>query len=118
MSAARCLHNPRIMVPNGARSKGGKPILYCHECKKAAQRKSRRKKQRYADWYERQQGLCAFCGLPLPDDNTTHLDHDHVTGRKRGLVHAACNTAIGGVEKALALVGEDRMRRYLDVNTT
>jgi len=57
--------------------------------------------------------MCAFCGLPLPDDNTVHLDHDHVTGRKRGLVHAKCNIMIGGVERALMIMKWDKVMAYL-----
>jgi hypothetical protein len=65
-----------------------------------------RKQQHYDEWFTRQKGLCAFCGLPLIyEDNATHLDHDHVTGRERGLVHAQCNQAIGGFELAIQLVG-------------
>lgn len=54
--------------------------------------------------YESQRGLCAICGQPqtrvcrgkvLP----LYIDHDHKTGRARGLLCAPCNTAIGLLEE-------------------
>ena len=51
---------------------------------------------------ERQHGLCAICGQPPSDENTrAHwngklcVDHDHDTGKVRGLVCNDCNLAIG-----------------------
>ena len=41
---------------------------------------------------EARSGVCAFCGEP---GNDLVIDHDHDTGRNRGLVHPACNAAIG-----------------------
>lgn len=77
-------------------------------------RLGRRRKQDYDGWWTRQHGLCAFCGLLMDyEGNDTHLDHDHVTGRKRGLVHARCNRMIGGFEKAVALLGLERVLAYL-----
>jgi hypothetical protein len=40
---------------------------------------------------ERQRGKCAVCG----DDNPTHTDHDHVSGKVRGLLCGRCNLGIG-----------------------
>jgi hypothetical protein len=54
----------------------------------------------YQALFERQQGLCAACGnaqtvmhygKPLP----LAVDHDHVTGKVRGLLCLACNRALG-----------------------
>lgn len=39
-------------------------------------------------------GNCDACGLPLADEKTA-LDHDHATGRPRGLIHSRCNSALG-----------------------
>ena len=73
-----------------------------------------RKQQHYDEWFQRQAGLCAFCGLPLDaNSNRTHLDHNHETGRERGLVHAQCNHMIGGVENAVRLLGIVRVMRYI-----
>ena len=38
-----------------------------------------------------QDGKCAVCG----DDNPTHTDHDHVSGKVRGLLCGRCNLGIG-----------------------
>ena len=57
--------------------------------------------------FDHQNGLCLFCGLELPDDLTKiALDHDHSChpGKYgcpkcyRGLLHLACNVAVGRVE--------------------
>jgi hypothetical protein len=77
-------------------------------------RNDARKRQDYDGWWTRQRGLCAFCGLPMDyESQTTHLDHNHVTGVKRGLVHAKCNVIIGGIERGIALVGLERLLAYL-----
>lgn len=37
---------------------------------------------------------CDCCGRPF-EEETPHIDHDHVTGKFRGMVHQQCNVAIG-----------------------
>lgn len=53
----------------------------------------------YESMLEQQQGLCAICGTDAPGGPTPesafHVDHDHSTGRVRGLLCRACNTALG-----------------------
>lgn len=62
----------------------------------------------FQEMLERQRGLCAICEGPL-GKRQVHADHDHGTGRPRGLLHAQCNTGIG-------LLGDDpaRLRRAAD----
>jgi hypothetical protein len=47
-------------------------------------------------WY-RQDGTCAVCGRPerTARNRLLCVDHDHVTGRFRGLLCSHCNRAVG-----------------------
>ena len=102
------------MVPNGAKRADGSSQLICADCKSAWARRSNRKRMGWQDLWDKQRGLCAFCGQPLTDDNRTHLDHDHVTGRKRGLVHSQCNQMIAGIENAVRATGMTRISQYFE----
>ena len=57
----------------------------------------------YAEILERQGGVCAICGGPgKPHGTAKHLDtprlfdvdHDHLTGKVRGLLCNVCNRAV------------------------
>lgn len=59
--------------------------------------------RRYLLW-NRQNGLCALCGLPLDlDETVVDHDHDHCNGSSsaacgncdRGGIHQQCNTLLG-----------------------
>lgn len=56
-------------------------------------------------------GRCDACGDALDEGHRTHIDHDHKTGRFRGILCGHCNQAAGYVrdnpEKA------ERLARYL-----
>jgi hypothetical protein len=47
-----------------------------------------------------QNGLCAFCTMPVSVVGS-HVDHHHESDRVRGLVHPLCNYLIGVLEAAL-----------------
>jgi len=44
-----------------------------------------------------QGGVCDLCQLPIPPESgpDTVVDHDHETGRVRGILHKLCNLGIG-----------------------
>jgi hypothetical protein len=60
-----------------------------------------------------QDNLCLICGRLLGDDNMGALspvvDHSHLTGKRRGILHRVCNSAIGLLEDS-----PDLLRRAAD----
>lgn len=58
-----------------------------------------------------QGGRCAICSATAADLTTRHLhvDHDHITGRIRGLLCSHCNRALGNVRDDAG-----RLRRLAD----
>jgi hypothetical protein len=53
----------------------------------------------------RQDGRCAVSGCPAGpitfDDRRTHVDHDHVTGKVRGILCLWCNSALGTAKESI-----------------
>jgi hypothetical protein len=43
-----------------------------------------------------QNGKCAICNDELKTPKHTHLDHDHITGKVRGVLCNHCNRGLGG----------------------
>lgn len=93
--------------------KDGKSI-YCLQCRAELARTARyakpergRSYSRYRRYgitkeeYDRlnaeQGGLCAICGTDTPGRNhsTLYIDHDHTTGKVRGLLCCDCNLLLG-----------------------
>lgn len=73
----------------------------------------------YDRMFASQGGVCALCGKPPlggVKSQRLHVDHDHATGRVRGLLCNACNRAIGALGDDLAGVmrAVDYLRRALD----
>ena len=93
-------------LPNALNRRGE-----CRECERAVKReaytsdprvyKDRMLRRNYGiglDSYERllkmQDGKCAICG-DIEDGRALAVDHDHVTGKVRGLLCANCNNGLG-----------------------
>ena len=54
----------------------------------------------YNELFIQQGGKCAICGkLQSEFDYPFHVDHDHKTGKVRGLLCSGCNTGLGHFEK-------------------
>lgn len=107
---------PRNRSTNSGRA------TYCKPCHNRIMRENRIKnhgstrsfqlKRRYGvdevqvAWMVLQQGdVCAICGTAAPK----HVDHDHVTGRVRGILCFNCNKGLGKAQDDL-----DVLRRAMD----
>ena len=60
---------------------------------------------------EVQNGLCAICGKSNKSGVGLHVDHNHVTGKLRGLLCFKCNAALGMVNDNIELL--QNMIQYL-----
>ena len=48
------------------------------------------------EMFQNHNGLCAICGTDTPGGRGGfHLDHDHATGRARGILCNLCNISLG-----------------------
>jgi Recombination endonuclease VII len=45
-----------------------------------------------------QKGKCASCSIPFENVNKAFVDHDHKTGKVRGLLCSSCNFALGSLQ--------------------
>lgn len=52
--------------------------------------------EQYGDMLIEQSGRCSLCTEPLV--GKVDVDHDHVTGKVRGLLHHRCNVALPYIE--------------------
>lgn len=86
-------------------------------------RKSHRKQQGILEFDKgpelatAQGNVCAICSSPAP----THMDHDHATGRARGMLCRLCNNGIGMLrdnpdllEKAIVYLKDPPAQMFLD----
>lgn len=56
--------------------------------------------EQYLDMYYAQQGCCAICGKPETElKRSLYIDHNHKTGKVRGLLCPNCNFFLGYVKE-------------------
>ena len=91
-----CYHKFWIRTPRGIQTR------------KRVQRNSRLKdkygisQEQWNKMWEDQDRLCKICRLALEAPNT---DHNHSTGKVRGLLCHRCNTFVGYIEKNTLILG-------------
>lgn len=54
--------------------------------------------EEYEELFDTQGGVCFICGQPCSSGRSLAVDHDHSTGKVRGLLCGACNTGIGKLQ--------------------
>lgn len=63
--------------------------------------------EEYNKKLEQQDYRCAICLTDKPVGNGhLHVDHDHKTGKVRGLLCHHCNTSLGGFKDDLEIIGK------------
>ena len=72
------------------------------------------KEGEYKVLLEVQNGVCAICKRPQVSSKTNNLfiDHNHITGKVRGLLCNKCNVTIGMVEEDVSRL--QKIIEYLD----
>lgn len=59
--------------------------------------------EQFRRMYLDQKGLCAICPKRMIGRDC-HVDHDHVTGKVRGLICSSCNTGLGFFKDSVRLL--------------
>lgn len=72
------------------------------------------KKQRYERLSLIQNGSCAICGKKETESKKLVVDHNHKTGKVRGLLCHSCNTALGLVKEDIEIL--KKMIKYIEEN--
>lgn len=74
-------------------------------------RKSTLKRPRFQE----QDGRCAICNVPI-EIKSAHLDHDHITGRIRGMLCRDCNWGLGNFKDSIESLRRaiQYLENYLD----
>lgn len=80
---------------------------YCKPCKLGNNRLYRYglTDLEFEDIFRAQAGRCVLCAKPMIH-RTAHVDHDHETGRIRGLLCKGCNAKLGWYENRKNLIEE------------
>lgn len=78
---------------------------YCSTCQDAnqIQHKYGLSHETYLLMLQKQNGVCAICGQP-PGQRALSVDHNHETGKVRGLLCASCNQGVGNFRDSIVLL--------------
>lgn len=68
------------------------------------------------DWWDskliQQSGGCGICGVKINGSRNLSIDHNHVSGKTRGILCNRCNHVIGFIESPLFLKARLYLERY------
>lgn len=77
--------------------------------------------QEYNDLLQKQQDLCSTCKTHKSAfDYDLHVDHNHITGKVRGLLCGDCNRAIGMLKDSTTIVSNvlDYLKSFEEIDGT
>lgn len=97
MSSPVTYVSPLGMRPFAAAGSRQRPTAAADARRRGLNRKYRLTPEGYGELLEKQAGCCAICGRRAQDSTGKILsvDHDHETGRVRGLLCSHCNRGLG-----------------------
>ncbi len=58
----------------------------------------------YDEIFKKQNGVCTICGGINADGRRLYVDHNHETGKVRGLLCSKCNTLIGFADDGIIIL--------------
>lgn len=97
---------------NRSKAKGIQSICYaCHRARRYGLAVGQ-----YEQMLTEQGSVCLICRRPCPRGGELSVDHDHATGRVRGLLCQNCNSGLGMFQDDPALLGAaiDYLKRAAD----
>jgi hypothetical protein len=65
----------------------------------------------YSNLFNSQNGVCAICSQPCKTKKGLAVDHNHTTGKIRGLLCANCNGAIGMLQEDPDII--EKAKQYI-----
>lgn len=69
--------------------------------------------EQYNRMFNAQNGCCVVCGVHQSEvKHVFHVDHDHLTGKVRGILCFRCNAALGNVGDSVETL--KKMIKYLE----
>jgi hypothetical protein len=71
--------------------------------------------EEYNDMLKAQNGVCATCNQKCKTGNHLAVDHDHKTGKIRGLLCKDCNTSLGLLKEDIQIL--ENLKNYIILHT-
>ena len=59
---------------------------------------------KYKELLSLQNNLCAICFDPPKESDRLNIDHNHITGKVRGLLCRVCNVSLGGFKDQIQIL--------------
>lgn len=73
--------------------------------------------EQYAEMFSEQGEVCAICKAECGTKKSLSVDHDHATGKVRGLLCNGCNTSLGQFKDSQILLQRaiEYLKKYSDM---